>query len=93
MKNKNLVIILILMSIVCYGAGCVTTSSGVKDAQPVERTDLFTYKEHQMIGTMEIAVFHDNERNVTIYMSCDGLTAIPDWMLNSPYPELQGNNS
>ncbi len=84
--NSVLLLVLIILVIACFLMGCVEKSSGNSKpakAYPEERDDLFTCYGYQQVPCAGyIAVAHYDKGNVTLFISDDGVAAIPDYELN-----------
>jgi len=83
--NSMLVLIFCTLAIACFLMGCVEKS---EESNPeniwskTERTDMFTLIGHQHPCGNTLAVYHYDKGNVTIFVTNDGLAAIPDYELN-----------
>jgi len=83
--NSMLLLIFGILVVACFLMGCVEMPSGNNYESTwsiTERNDMFTLIGHQYIGGYNLAVYHYDEGNVTIFTTNDGLAAIPDYELN-----------
>lgn len=84
--NSMLLLVFAILVIACFLMGCVEKSSGnfkPVNTYPEERNDLFTCYGYQQVPCAGyVAVVHYDKGNVTLFMSDDGVAAIPDYELN-----------
>lgn len=87
--NSVLLLVFVILVIACFLMGCVEKSAPATgrsaskiDWNTAERTDMFSLIGYQQIGGDNLAVFHYDDGNVTIFVTSDGLAAVPDYQLN-----------
>jgi hypothetical protein len=86
LRTKSMVLmVFVILVISCSLLGCIekSTEDIVKITEnPKERTDMFTFIGYQNTNGTNLGVYHYDEGNVTLFITSDGLTAIPDYQLN-----------
>ncbi|MDD2299102.1 MAG: hypothetical protein PHN69_03570 [Candidatus Pacebacteria bacterium] len=86
--NSVLLLVLCILVVACFLMGCVEKSVGNTKAvsTTVQKVpDMFTIYGYQNVpGVGDVTVIHYDQGNVTLFVTYDGITAIPDYELNRP---------